>query len=633
MRLHSKNQIVLASLSAYSLQVILLYRVVSVSSEDSNAKTEWLEFTHEKCQKEVLTSNQYRTFYEADEFYGHAGVFEMLVRFKGIADGHVILTTNASSDEPRYAISLGSYNNRFSEIRRIKPVKVETKVSTPSIMSDFQFRGFLITYDPRIGHLSVFGEGSDVALLHFEDTNDPLQIRYFGFATWHNRIVQVAFNCVPKDSHSTADLRRQGGKSAEELRAGLLEHYDPKISPPAPLSNGVVSVGINLILNYFSVEEVEHMFLANVWLSLSWEDPRLSWNISEVNGSFVLRFSSQEIWKPDITLFNNAYAADTDHYGDTFLMVYPDGKVKWTPPARLLAHCKLNLIRWPYDRHTCYLKFGSWTHSGAEIDLKIATLEPGSNGKNGDSVFRPVDEQLFIQNSEWELIRANVSRDEEFYACCEYPYVVATYSFEFQRNSPSYVATIVIPIIVISIVNIMVFILPPTAGEKITLASINSFILCVYLIYFHSTLPALGDQLPLLVLMFSCNLVLVGISLIMSVIVINLARVRRASSPPQFFRMFCNAQFAQFLGLGHIVPYVSQTHTRLDEGVEMRSPHENSRSSLNFDKEDQTTNLVVEYDAPYMANAEWILLASMIDRLTLIVYSVVCGITLALCLA
>lgn len=79
---------------------------------------------------------------------------------------------------------------------------------------------------------------------------------------------------------------------------------------------------------------------------------------------------------------------------------------------------------------------------------------------------------------------------------------------------------------------------------------------------------------------------------------------------------------------------MSQTHTRLDEGVEMRTPRENGNSSrLEFDKDDQTTNLVVDHDAPYMVNAEWILLASMIDRLTLIVYSVVCGITLALCFA
>lgn len=34
----------------------------------------------------------------------------MLVRFKGIADGHVILTTNASSEEPRYTVRMYFYD-------------------------------------------------------------------------------------------------------------------------------------------------------------------------------------------------------------------------------------------------------------------------------------------------------------------------------------------------------------------------------------------------------------------------------------------------------------------------------------------------------------------------------------------
>lgn len=57
------------------------------------------------CQKDVLTNNQYTTFYDAKNFYDHDGIFEMLVRFKGIADGHIILTTNASDAEPRYTVS------------------------------------------------------------------------------------------------------------------------------------------------------------------------------------------------------------------------------------------------------------------------------------------------------------------------------------------------------------------------------------------------------------------------------------------------------------------------------------------------------------------------------------------------
>ena len=87
---------------------------------------------------------------------------------------------------------------------------------------------------------------------------------------------------------------------------------------------------------------------------------------------------------------------------------------------------------------------------------------------------------------------------------------------------------------------------------------------------------------------------------------------------------------------------VSKTHSRLDEGVEMRPPNETSpypRTSNGWPgdmngeiKDDQTANLV-DREAPYMVNAEWILLATMIDRISLIVYAVVNGIVIGLCLA
>lgn len=63
---------------------------------------------------------------------------------------------------------------------------------------------------------------------------------------------------------------------------------------------------------------------------------------------------------------------ETFHYGESLLIVKPDGQVLWTPPAKLASHCAMNMIRWPYDEHVCTFKLGSWTHSGKEIDLGIS---------------------------------------------------------------------------------------------------------------------------------------------------------------------------------------------------------------------------------------------------------------------
>jgi hypothetical protein len=74
-------------------------------------------------------------------------------------------------------------------------------MNTPFILSPYQYRGFLIRFNPVTGGIWVFSEGSDLPLLHLIDP-DPLQIEYIGFATWHNRVIQVAFNCRAKDENN-----------------------------------------------------------------------------------------------------------------------------------------------------------------------------------------------------------------------------------------------------------------------------------------------------------------------------------------------------------------------------------------------------------------------------------------------
>ena len=51
-------------------------------------------------------------------------------------------------------------------------------------------------------------------------------------------------------------------------------------------------------------------------------------------------------------------------------VVKADGSVLWIPSQQLMATCAINLYRFPYDRHTCSLKFGSWTFDGEKVCVK-----------------------------------------------------------------------------------------------------------------------------------------------------------------------------------------------------------------------------------------------------------------------
>lgn len=102
---------------------------------------------------------------------------------------------------------LGSYANTVSEIRRSKWGANMVQAKTPDIMSDQQFRGFLIKLDRKNGELLVYHEGSEIPLLHWVDPL-PLHVQYLSFAAYDTVVVQVAFNCkIP--SQNVISSRKQ----------------------------------------------------------------------------------------------------------------------------------------------------------------------------------------------------------------------------------------------------------------------------------------------------------------------------------------------------------------------------------------------------------------------------------------
>ncbi len=107
---------------------------------------------------------------------------------------------------------LGSYSNTLSEIRKSKWGEAVFTLNTPGILSEQQFRGFVIKWNKKSGELWVFSEGSELPLLHWIDP-DPLSVNYISFAAYTNIIVQVAFNCKISNEYVVTQPWLNSGKS------------------------------------------------------------------------------------------------------------------------------------------------------------------------------------------------------------------------------------------------------------------------------------------------------------------------------------------------------------------------------------------------------------------------------------
>lgn len=93
------------------------------------------------------------------------------------------------------------------------------------------------------------------------------------------------------------------------------------------------------------------------------------------------------------------------------------GKVLWTPPAIFKSSCEIDVRYFPFDQQTCFMKFGSWTYDGNQIDLKHINQKIGE-----DKVEVGIDLREYYPSVEWDILGVPAERHEKYYPCCAEPY-------------------------------------------------------------------------------------------------------------------------------------------------------------------------------------------------------------------
>lgn len=192
---------------------------------------------------------------------------------------------------------------------------------------------------------------------------------------------------------------------------------------------------------------------------------------------------SDQIWIPDIVLYNKlvvviaiqnnyrqsfhkisfdftvSYSADGKYQVSlmTKAAVYSNGTVVWQPPALYKSMCPIDIEFFPFDTQNCEMRFGkhiintvckivsdsdckrvsgSWTYDGVEVDLihydqdKVQhgsyTVGPNA-GLNYTVVMDAVDLTDYYPSGEFDIIATPAKRHEQYFQCCNAPFVDITY--------------------------------------------------------------------------------------------------------------------------------------------------------------------------------------------------------------
>ncbi|XP_071100920.1 neuronal acetylcholine receptor subunit alpha-6-like isoform X2 [Haliotis cracherodii] len=246
------------------------------------------------------------------------------------------------------------------------------------------------------------------------------------------------------------------------------------------------------------------------------------WNRKQYNGIMFFFSDETEIWRPSLVVTNAIDNLDVIANENIPLRVNSEGKIYWNPPGIYQTHCNIDITYYPFDSQECSVIVQSWGYNLRELDL----FKFGSG----------VETAEFERNGEWNLIQAFAEREERTHDVDAETYATVSFVFKMQRKPDYYGINIILPVVVLSFLSALVFVLPPDSGEKMgySLTVLLSF--AVFLTLIADRMPTTSRDTSYMAVYLSAILCLSGLSVVLTIFVLDL-NYREDQVPPWLERI------------------------------------------------------------------------------------------------
>ena len=263
-----------------------------------------------------------------------------------------------------------------------------------------------------------------------------------------------------------------------ELRVNLTADYDMNVRPgldsDSPL---VINIAMNLVA-LTKLNEVERYISTVQFFDITWNDERMSWKPELYENVSHLSFPSGNVWTPELIIANSADQVYSFNYDPWTVHFNHTGLAFWRPGLVTKTLCDIETPTYPFDEHNCYISVILW--DALSSDVTIAT---------------PLDivaTVFYTPNSEWSLIETTARVSTTHY------FRNIAFGLKFRRQSAFLVINILIPIVFLSLINPVVFLLPHESGERVAFSVTILLSFTVFLNVVGGNVPKTSSPLPML---------------------------------------------------------------------------------------------------------------------------------------
>ncbi|XP_066270572.1 neuronal acetylcholine receptor subunit alpha-10-like isoform X2 [Branchiostoma lanceolatum] len=404
-----------------------------------------------------------------------------------------------------------------------------------------------------------------------------------------------------------------------ELIQDLLEDYRRETRPVKDWSTTVNVVMAVILAQIIEVNSREQIMTSNLWFRYNWVDEYLTWNVTQYGGIESIHTNSENIWRPDILVYNRLQDEGWSSTPDTNAEVFYDGRVNWFHPVTLRSTCLMDVSRFPYDIQRCPLTLGSWTYSNDLLDIERED-NPGSN-----------TESEYTENGEWILL--SVKAEKGLINTPTGAHTTVTWTVEIARRALYYNYYVLATSFVLVAVGLLTFSVPADSLEKLSLSIVMLLSLIVFMGLVIESLPATSFNIPLIGQFFGAMIVLIALSAAMTIFILGLHyRGPQISPVPNWLRKLCRLENKTQLPDNEWVLLVLENRKKKPKKPTLSSATEEEINTLVSHKEnlegiaDNIDYFMGKYEKKEKKREmedEWQQLAIIFDRFLLAVFFVI----------
>ncbi|CAJ0940368.1 unnamed protein product [Ranitomeya imitator] len=318
------------------------------------------------------------------------------------------------------------------------------------------------------------------------------------------------------------DVPQIKNSSLLHLTTNLLINYRKSVRPVKNWSQATM-VYIDLFVHaVLDVDGQNQKLTTSIWYRQMWKDEFLAWNSSQFDGIGEISLPLNAIWVPDIVI--NEFVEDGKSPDLPYVYVSSSGTIRNYKPMQVVSACSLETYAFPFDIQNCSLTFTSCLHTVLKSLPHLLPSQPypkrrsSGTGTGEYRKCRGSAQDKRRENSSLSFVGEDICRPT-LAACQEDVELV------IRRRPLLYIVGILVPSILLMIVDLMSFYLPPDSGTRIMFKTSILVGYTVFRVNMAGELPATTLSVPLIGVFFLVCMALMVLSLGKSIVVIKFLHI------------------------------------------------------------------------------------------------------------